>query len=90
MPWTIVYSSRFKKRYKKKPTKAQNVVDDAIKELVKSDDPRTLGRRKHGAIRTCYGHDMDQENRILYSVNLTEGKLYFLRVCSHKEVYQRL
>lgn len=87
MPWTIVRSPRFKKRYKQKTPKMQQKVDEAIRLLVESSDPRNLGRRKHGTRDWCYGHDLDFRNRVLYAVNLVKKEIVFLRVCSHDEVY---
>ena len=87
MTWGIVRTNRFKKRYKQKTPKQQAIVDEAIKQLVNSNDPRTLGRLKSGKIQGCYGHDIDFHNRILYAVDLAGKEIRFLRVCSHDEVY---
>ena len=87
MPWTIVRTNRFKKRYQQKTPEQQTEVDQAIRLLVESRDPRTLGRLKYGKIQGCYGHDLDFHNRILYAVDLTNKEIRFLRVCSHGEVY---
>jgi mRNA-degrading endonuclease YafQ of YafQ-DinJ toxin-antitoxin module len=87
MPWTIVRSNRFKKRYQEKTPKQQAQVDEAIKLLVQCNDPRTLGRPKQGKIKGCYGHDLDFHNRILYAVDQVKHEINFLRVCSHDEVY---
>jgi len=87
MSWTIVRSDKFKERYKEKSPKLRAKVDEAIKLLVESSDPRNLGRPKHGTLRGCYGHDLDLKNRILYGVDFVKREIYFLRVCSHKEVY---
>ena len=87
MSWTIVRSNKFRKGYKQKTPKLRVKVDEAIKLLVESNDPRQLGRRKYGTIDRCYGHALDFENRILFAVDMAKRYLYFLRVCSHKEVY---
>jgi len=78
---------KFKRRYKEKRSKQRSKVDEAIKLLAECSDPRTLGRPKHGALKGCYGHDLDFRNRLLYKVDFVKNELYFLRVCSHKEVY---
>jgi mRNA-degrading endonuclease RelE of RelBE toxin-antitoxin system len=87
MPWDIVRSNRFKQRYNEKPANLRAKVDEAIKLLVESDDPRNLGRRKYGSLEGTYGHDIDFRNRILFMVDLVKREIHFLRVCSHKEVY---
>lgn len=87
MPWDIVRTSKFKKRYKDKTSEQQAEVDEAIKSLVLCEDPRRLGRPKEGKIKGCYGHDLSFHNRILYTVDQGKHEIYFLRVCSHDEVY---
>jgi len=87
MSWDIVRTSRFKQRYKQKTPNQKEQVDEAIRLLVESKDPRNLGGLKHGKIEGCYGHDIDFHNRILYAVELAKKEIHFLRVCSHDEVY---
>jgi mRNA-degrading endonuclease YafQ of YafQ-DinJ toxin-antitoxin module len=82
-----VRANRFKQRYKEKTPVQQAQVDEAIKRLVASRDPRNLSRPKHGKLRGCYGHDLDFHNRILFMVNPVTHEIHFLRVCSHEEVY---
>ena len=65
----------------------QAKVDESIQLLVGSNDPRTLGRRKHGSLEGLYGHDLDYRNRILFKVDLVRRVIYFLRVCTHNQVY---
>jgi hypothetical protein len=77
MPWTAVPSTRFKHGYKAKTPELQAKVDEAIRLILESSDPRN---------RT-YGHDLDYNHRLLFSVDVAKKEVYFLRVCSHKEVY---
>lgn len=87
MPWTIVQTSGFKRGYKAKTPELRVKVDEAIKLLVSSNDPRNLGGRKYGTLDKCYGHDIDFSHRILFAVDIVKKEIYFLRVCSHKDVY---
>lgn len=87
MPWTLNRSSRFKRRYGEKSAEDQQKVDEAIRTLAASDDPRNLGSPKRGSLVGCYGHDIDYHSRILYSVDIANEIIYFLRVCSHEEAY---
>ena len=87
MSWAIVRSNKFKRQYKQKTPELRSKVDDAILAICESNNPRTLGKRKHGSLRACYGHDIDFRNRILFFPDLTKREILFLRVCSHKEVY---
>lgn len=87
MPWVIVRTKRFKQGYKQKTPKLRAKVDEAIKLLVASKDPRNLGGRKYGTLNRCYGHDIDFRHRILFAVDIVKEEIQFLRVCSHKEAY---
>lgn len=78
---------RFKQGYKEKTPKLRAKVDETIKLLVESNDPRNLGSRKYGTLNRCYGHDIDFRNRLLFAVDMVKKEIYFLRVCSHREVY---
>jgi hypothetical protein len=87
MYWTAITTNRFKRGYKAKTPELQAKVDEALKLILGSNDPRNLGGRKHGTRDLCYGHDLDHSHRLLFSVNMAKKEVYFLRVCSHKEVY---
>jgi mRNA-degrading endonuclease RelE of RelBE toxin-antitoxin system len=89
MPWTISLPNTFKKRYKKKIEPLREKVDDAIRLLVASEDPRTLGRLKYGSLQKLYGYDVSSDCRILYSVDFDARRIHFLRVCTHKDVYNK-
>lgn len=89
MSWTLDRSGRFKRRYNEKSADDQQKVDEAIRKLTASNDPRNLGTKKHGSLDGCYGHDLDFHSRILYKVDMANRIIYFLRVCSHEEAYGR-
>lgn len=89
MSWTLVLTRPFEKGYKNKTLKLRATVDDSIKLLVESDDPRTLGRLKYGSLQNCYGHDIDFTHRLLYHIDMVKKNIYFLNVCTHKRVYGR-
>lgn len=87
MTWTAVPTGRFKHGYKAKKPELQAKVDEAIKLILGSNDPRNHGNRKYGSRDKCYGYDLDFSHRLLFAVDMTKKEVYFLRVCSHKEVY---
>lgn len=87
MPWTAIRTNKFKHGYKAKTPELQAKVDEAIRLILGSSDPRNLGGRKYGSRDQCYGHDLDYSHRLLFSVDMAKKEIYFLRVCSHKEVY---
>ena len=80
-------TSNFKRGYQKKTPKLRVKVDETIKILVACNDPRIHGRRKYGTLDRCYGYDLDFQHRLIFAVDMAKKELYFLRVCSHKEVY---
>jgi len=82
-----VRTKRFKQGYKEKIPKLKEKVEEAIRLTVESKDPRNLGSRKYGTLNKCYAYDIDYKNRLLFAVDLVKKEIYFLRVCSHKEVY---
>jgi len=87
LSWTVVPTTRFKQGYKEKIPKLREKVDDAIKLIVASKDPRCFGSRKYGTLNKCYAYDIDFRSRMLFAVDLVKKEIYLLRVCSHKEVY---
>jgi Txe/YoeB family toxin of Txe-Axe toxin-antitoxin module len=87
LTWTAIRTGRFKHGYKAKTRELQIKVDEAIKLILGSKDPRNLGGRKYGSREGTYGHDIDYRHRLLFSVDISKKEVYFLRVCSHKEVY---
>ena len=87
MPWTMITTGGFKRGYKAKTPELQAKVDEAIKLILGSSDPRTHGSRKYGSRDKCYGYDLDFSHRLLFAVDMAKKEVYFLRVCSHKEVY---
>jgi mRNA-degrading endonuclease RelE of RelBE toxin-antitoxin system len=81
----IVATNTFKRGYKSLSAEFKQRVDDAIKLMAATEDPRILGLRKKGQLANLFAYEIGQHIRILFSV---EGERVILhRVGSHAEVY---
>lgn len=58
-------------------------VDEAILDLLNSDDPRELGLRKVGRWKGVYSYELGRQFRILYYVKFDERVVQFLDVGTH-------
>jgi mRNA-degrading endonuclease RelE of RelBE toxin-antitoxin system len=58
-------------------------VDEALAELLESDDPRTLGLRKVGKWKGIYSYEVGRQFRILYDVRPEERIVELLDVGTH-------
>lgn len=86
--WRSTRSSRFDKGYSNIRTELQNKADEAIQTLIESERPDLLGDRKTGPRRGCYTWSLGRQCRILYYPIYADNLIKFLRICSHKQVYQ--
>ncbi|MGQ9719678.1 MAG: type II toxin-antitoxin system RelE family toxin [Nitrososphaerales archaeon] len=62
----------------------QRRVDEAIIQLMSSDDPRKLGYRKIGRWEGAYSYEIGRKIRILYRVRFEDKTILFLDVGHHK------
>jgi addiction module RelE/StbE family toxin len=83
LPWTPAYTPTFKRDYKNLGPQDQQRVKGAIRDILDSENPLTLGRPKYGKWKGAYGYDVGRAVRILYSVNLQEKVVTFLRCGLH-------
>ena len=68
MPWTPAYAPTFRRDYKNLSQVDKRRVNEAIREILNSEEPRTLGRPKLGKWKGAYGYDIGRAIRVLYSV----------------------
>ncbi|MGB9659601.1 MAG: type II toxin-antitoxin system mRNA interferase toxin, RelE/StbE family [Nitrososphaerales archaeon] len=59
-------------------------VDEAIIQLIGSEDPRKLGYRKIGKWKGVYSYEIGRKIRILYRVRFKDRTIIFLDVGTHK------
>ncbi len=83
--WTPNRQGKFKKQFKKLEHTLQDKTNDAIKELLLSDDPRLLGDFKKSM--NVYAYRLDKSNRIIYDVDFFKKTIDFMRVGDHKSTY---
>lgn len=83
MPWAPAYTPTFRRGYKNLGHQDQQRVNEAIKDVLDSDNPVTLGRPKYGKWKGVYGYDVRRATRVLYSVDSRERIMVFLRCGPH-------
>lgn len=86
MSWSPEYTPTFRRDYKNLGSEIQRRVDEAIKEILKADDPRKLGRAKYGRWRGGFGYDLGRANRVIYYVDSKRKTVIFLR-CGPHSIY---
>ena len=58
-------------------------VDEAMEQLLDSDDPRRLGLRKVARWEGAYSYEIVRQFRVLYSIKLEARTIIFLDVGTH-------
>jgi len=83
--WEIKRTNQFKKQYKKLNPEIQTKVDEAIKDLVLSENPGSLGEyKKHMKV---FAYELGKKLRVIYDLDFKSHTLGFIRVGYHKDVY---
>ncbi len=59
----------------------------AIINLGNSEDPTTLGERKHGRFKYCYSFKLTKSYRLLYRVFIEEKIIQLIALGDHKELF---
>lgn len=85
--WEIYYSKTFLKQYSKLNSEIKQRVQIAINDLRSSNDPMKLGEPKQGHLKNCFGYEIGNKYRIVYTVYKTQIAVLLLRVGKHKDVY---
>lgn len=86
MPWATAYTPTFSRDYKNLSEHNQRRVNEAVRDILNSDDPGKLGRPKIGKWKGAYGYDIGRAVRVLYSVEPKERLVIFLR-CGPHQIY---
>jgi len=58
LTWEVVLTPTFKRSYKNLSSEIQKIVDEAIKQLMESNDPTSLGVRKIGKWKGTYTYEI--------------------------------
>ena len=83
MAWEAEFTWTFHRGYKKLGPDVGRRVDEAILQLLNSDDPTKLGLRKVGKWKGVYSYEIGRQFRLLYSVRFEERVVEFLDVGTH-------
>jgi len=82
--WEAVLTPAFKKGYRNLSSEIQKRVDEAIEQLMGSDDPTVLGVRKIGQWKGAYTYEIGRRYRIFYIVLFQQRTIEFLDVGGHE------
>ncbi|MBI4258683.1 MAG: type II toxin-antitoxin system RelE/ParE family toxin [Thaumarchaeota archaeon] len=84
MPWILVLTPTFKRGYKNLSSDIQNRVDQALKELTRSEDPLLLGVRKIGKWKGVFTYEIGRKYRIFYRVDVYRRTIHVFHVGGHE------
>jgi mRNA-degrading endonuclease RelE of RelBE toxin-antitoxin system len=85
--WETDPSNQFKRGYKHASGELQTRIKKAIRDLTQAEDPRTLGKPKHGQLGGLWAYDFGQKCRLLYLPVDETNTILLDRVCDHGVVY---
>jgi mRNA-degrading endonuclease RelE of RelBE toxin-antitoxin system len=81
--WEAELTNTFVRSYGHLSEAARVRVDEAMEQLLESEDPRRLGLRKVGKWKGAYSYEIGRQFRILYSFRLEARTVIFLDVGTH-------
>ena len=83
MAWEAELTGTFRRSYKKLGSEVRVHVDQAILQLLNSEDPTRLGLRKVGRWKGVYSYEIGRQFRLLYSVMSADNVVELLDVGTH-------
>ena len=82
--WEVIRTDTFLQLFLSKDSVVKKKTTQLIDELAQSEFPWRMGEKKYGEFLAA---DISKSDRLAYTVNGKEKRLYLLKVCDHKEVY---
>jgi addiction module RelE/StbE family toxin len=86
LTWEAFLTPTFRRGYKNLGPEIQKRIDDAITELMQSDNPALIAIRKIGKWKGVYTYEIGKRYRIFYTVQFEQRTICFLDVGGH-EIY---
>lgn len=83
--WRLDKRPKFVKQYSLLGSERQKYIDNALRELARSENPADLGEFKSSI--KVFAYVVNKSDRILFDVDYPNGTIVLLRVCDHKSVY---
>jgi mRNA-degrading endonuclease RelE of RelBE toxin-antitoxin system len=83
LPWESEITSTFRRGYRKLGPEVRARVDQALAQLLESEDPTELGLRKVGRWKGVYSYEIGRQFRILYQVRPEDHTVVFHDVGTH-------
>ena len=87
MAWSFVITNTFKSLFKNKSKEMQERTKNKIIEFWAVENPLQLGEKKGNL--GFYALDLSHSDRIAYTVDFKDRVIFLLKVCSHKQVYNK-
>lgn len=87
--WGLDIAPTFERGYRSKDKVNRQRVDQVLEELVKGQDPETLGIAKNTPDGRVIVYEIGRKYRLSYRVNRAFHEIDLIRVCDHKAVYGR-
>ncbi len=84
MNWLSVFTTTFRRGYRRLDKPVQKKVDLAIENLSAAEAPSELGHKLHGRWEGALSYETGRQHRIIYMVNFKEKSIVFLAVGTHK------
>ena len=86
--WRSRKSNRFQSKYVRLGNRMATRVDSTIALLLSSERPELQGEPKDASRNGYYTYEFGRGCRLLYRPDYVQKIIDFVRVCSHKEVYE--
>jgi len=83
--WNIKITPVFRKQYRNMGHDRQRAVDNALREIITSENPAALGRYKRGG--QVFAYELSKGDRLLYNIDYNNHKITLVRVGDHKSAY---
>ncbi len=83
LPWRSETTNTFRRSYNNLGSDVRKRVDEALLELLSSDDPTRLGLRKVGKWKGILSYEIGRQFRILYRVRVQDRTVELLDVGTH-------
>jgi hypothetical protein len=82
--WEIIRTKTFLDLFRSKDAIIKKKTAELIDTLALADQPWRFGEKKHGDFLAA---DFTKGDRLAFTVNGAEKRVYLLKVCDHKEIY---
>ena len=83
MTWEAETTNTFRRGYRNISLQVRTRADEAMAQLLESEDPTRLGLRKVGRWKGVYSYEIGRQFRLLYTVRFEDHTIVFLDIGTH-------